>query len=421
MKTESMFTKILEIHTPIQKEEKEIKTKINLFLRNLENSVKLNNINAEVMLGGSAAKGTFLAEDFDVDVFVRFDYGCKDKDISGMLFKILKTIKLLKIIKVHGSRDYFQTRYDDIKYEIIPVLYVENPKDALNVTDMSPLHVKWIKNNITSTLRKEIILAKLFCKAQNLYGAESYINGFSGHVLDILIVNYGSFMNLLEASQKWKLYEVIDVEKYGTAGKLNRSKISPLIVIDPILSERNAAAALSREKFLLFKEKAKEFLAAPSENFFVKKEYSLGELKEITNEKKSKLLVLNVTAFTGKEDIIGSRLLKAYTHILKHLKINEFVVKNSGWKWDKAKKAMFWFVVDRKILSKEMTRIGPPLKAKKAADAFNAKHKKIFIKCGRLYAFVKRPFRKPEELVKHIINEEYVKEKVKTIKLKIVE
>ena len=33
---------------------------------------------------------------------------------------------------------------------------------------------------------------------------------------------------------------------------MDKSKLSPLVVIDPIQKERNAAAALSKEKFNLF-------------------------------------------------------------------------------------------------------------------------------------------------------------------------
>ncbi len=43
--------------------------------------------------------------------------------------------------------------------------------------------------------------------------------------------------------------------------ELNKSKIqSPLIVIDPVQAGRNAAAALSFEKYDLLRKKAKEFL-----------------------------------------------------------------------------------------------------------------------------------------------------------------
>ena len=51
-------------------EEKNIRTQIDKFLRELER--RLKNIDATPVLGGSAAKGTLIKDDFDCDIFVRF-------------------------------------------------------------------------------------------------------------------------------------------------------------------------------------------------------------------------------------------------------------------------------------------------------------------------------------------------------------
>src|SRR3989338_2903555 len=68
-------------------------------------SLKQNNIDAEVVLGGSVAKGTFL-KDYDLDVFVRF----RNKVDVDALQKSLKS--LFKVVsRIHGSRDYFHLIY----------------------------------------------------------------------------------------------------------------------------------------------------------------------------------------------------------------------------------------------------------------------------------------------------------------------
>jgi tRNA nucleotidyltransferase (CCA-adding enzyme) len=422
-----IFDKVISKHLPSKADQAKIMSKVNAFIEELEKSMKSNKIKGEVMLGGSAAKGTFLMKDFDVDVFVRFDYSYKDEDISVMLESLLEEIKGMKFVLVHGSRDYFQSKYKTINYEIIPVLWVEDPEKALNVTDMSPLHVKWLKKHFSEKLRREVILAKLFCKAQNVYGAESYIKGFSGHVLDILIVHYGSFSKLLKASQEWfniigekNNHLIIDVENYKTADKLNKSKLSPLIVIDPIQPNRNAAAALSKEKMNLFVKTAKAFLENPHEKYFVKKEYSIDELKAIKIKNcASWLLLLEVNALVGKQDIVGAKLLKSYKHILKHLNINDFTIKDSGWKWDKMKKAEFWYVIEEDKLSQTLERMGPPLSAKDAAESFKSKHKKAYDREDRLYAIVDRPYRTPDKLIKDLLKDDYVKDKIKSGKLKV--
>ena len=46
--------------------------------------------------------------------------------------------------------------------------------------------------------------------------------------------------------------------------ELNKSKQQgPLIVIDPVQKDRNAAAALNHEKFEIIKKTAKQFLKKP--------------------------------------------------------------------------------------------------------------------------------------------------------------
>ena len=62
-------------------------------------------------------------------------------------------------------------------------------------------------------------------------------------------------------------------------------------------------------------------------------------------------------------------------------------------------------------------REGPPVKAKKHADAFKKAHKNAYEKKSRLYADVKREYRKPEDLAKDLVKDEYMKDKIKKINL----
>ncbi len=236
---------------------KDVVNKCIIVLDSINSEIKKKKIKAMAVLGGSIAKGTFLKDDYDCDIFVKFNLSYKKKDISNLLEKILKTFP--RVNRIHGSRDYFNFKSNGINFEIVPVLNIKKAEQEINITDCSPLHVKWVKDNLDKNpkLSDEIRLTKAFCKACNVYGAESYLRGFSGHVLDILTIYYNGFIPLLENAVKWKEKEVIDFNNYhkGSAlERLNKSKLSSLIVIDPIQPERNAAAVLSKENFLLFKK-----------------------------------------------------------------------------------------------------------------------------------------------------------------------
>ncbi len=131
---------------------------------------------------------------------------------------------------------------------------------------------------------------------------------------------------------------------------------------------------------------------------------------------KDKLILLDVIALPGKEDVVGSKLLKSLEFIEKELIKKEFKIYEKGWKWDKAKKVLFWFIVDKKPLSEYVIKQGPPLNLKKHVYNFKKQYKgKTFTKKGKILAKVKRDYREVEKLVKDLIKNRYVKEKIKSI------
>src|SRR3989344_3469037 len=87
----------------------------------------------------------------------------KGKDISKLTEKLLKDLKNVHLI--HGSRDYFQIKDSkDFFIELIPVIKVNDPKKAENITDLSYSHVKYINRKIKSQkILNEIKIAKAFC------------------------------------------------------------------------------------------------------------------------------------------------------------------------------------------------------------------------------------------------------------------
>jgi len=401
---------------PSRSEDKQIKQskEIKQVVDRVNSLLKKAKLKAKAEIGGSYAKKTNLANDYDVDIFVRFNLTYQSEKISNLLAKVLKP---LKVKRVHGSRDYFQLKKAKLNLEFVPVLNIRQTNQAQNITDCSPLHTKWfIKKG--KGREDEVKLAKLFCKAQGVYGAESYIRGFSGHTLDILVVHYKGFERLLKASLKWKEKTVIDPEKIhkGRAlKKLNSSKTQgPLIVIDPIEPMRNAASGLHNEKFHRFIAAASQFLNNPSEESFTIKQLDLKELKK----KYPSLLQLDITALTGKEDVVGSKLLKIYKTLRQELQ--EFSIIDSGWDWDKNKKSILWYGVAKKLRDKEVLIQGPPLKAIDHAENFKKKHKNAFVKKSRLYAKKKRKIVNIKKLTEDLLKQPHLKNRMKKCSVKLL-
>src|SRR3989344_2645236 len=124
------------------KEEKEFVEKITKEV--FQKLKKIKSIN--FIVGGSISKDTWLKGTNEIDIFAKFNYNkFRDKNdkISGLLYKELK--KFFKVNIVHGSRDYFHVNYKEYIFEIVPILDIKDPRQALNVTDISPLHINFVK------------------------------------------------------------------------------------------------------------------------------------------------------------------------------------------------------------------------------------------------------------------------------------
>lgn len=404
MAIKDILSEVLLEVKPSKEEEKALMLKVNEFIKKLQS--KFGKEKVKVILGGSGAKGTWLKNTFDIDIFVQFPKSYQNRDISGILEKQLKNAE-----RFHGSRDYFQVKEENFVYEIVPVIEIKNAKDALNITDVSPLHSIWVKKNSNEKTKDEIRIAKKFFKANNLYGAESYVKGFSGYVLEILTIYYGGFAKLLKAAIKWKEKQVIQVKKVhkDVFFELNSSKlVSPVILIDPVQPGRNAAAALSLEKFWELKKIAKDFLEKPSKKFFEKKEADIEKMRK-------EGMVIEAVPFEGKKDIIGCKIEKAFEFISSQLSKHDFEIKKQGWEWDK--NAVFYYSLKEKQLDSTQIVEGPPERIKYHAEQFRKKYSDVFVKDGSIFARIKREIRTPEQLLSVIKDDAYLKDKIKSMRV----
>ncbi|MBR9702614.1 CCA tRNA nucleotidyltransferase, partial [Candidatus Woesearchaeota archaeon] len=391
---------------------------IDIFLEELSEALAYEKIKAELVLGGSTAKGTWLSGDHDIDLFVRFPSSYKDDAISDLLESALNRLPDSKnILRVHGSRDYFQLKRGSIMFELVPVKKITNPKNALNVTDMSSLHVAYVNEQIgdEKKLRDDIRLTKQFCKAQRVYGAESYMNGFSGHVVDLLVLTYGSFRRLLQEATEWPegMLVLDPAGKHADPLKhIDDSKLGPLVIVDPVQPGRNAAAALSTEQYMRFKIAAQKFLKKPSLASFSHTLLTAERAKKKIARHKGKSIVYLAEALDGSDDVAGTKLLKAHEYILKRVSDNGFTLANYDWEFDnKTRTAIAYIIVNEARLPTTFEREGPPLSAKKNATHFKEKHRKaknkVVARDDRLYATIKQKHRTLSSLAKEVLSEKY--------------
>lgn len=399
-------------------------------LLEIKHSASKLGFDVEVFIGGSYAKNTHIGNSFDCDVFVRFKDGNEfSENLNKILIPVAKKLNS-SINLVHGSRDYFQIPYKTICFEIIPVKYIENINLAENIMDYSPFHVDWIKKELSKYEKKginfsnDIRLMKKFLKSARVYGAESYIKGFSGHVNDILNLYYGGFEKTLFAISKWNLKDKILID-YNKSYKgldvkffMNDSKIQgPLIVVDPIDKNRNAAAALGIDCTKKLIKKAKEFLKNPSLEYFEEEKIDSNYFEQKFSKKH--IFSFDVKSKTGKLDVVGSKLLKGLEYIEKRLIQEGFTIITKDWTWDKKEFAKFYLVLENINIEEIYLKKGPFLNLATAIEKFKFANpnSELIEKDNRVYAKVKRNFIDAKKALKEIIKEEYLKEKIESIKI----
>ncbi|MFC1682349.1 nucleotidyltransferase domain-containing protein, partial [Nanoarchaeota archaeon] len=377
----------------------------------LERKLKKLKIDAEVFVGGSFAKRTAIKKDkYDVDIFVRFDKKYNNSELSWLLKKVLEGFN--NVVAVHGSRDYYRVLISrDFFFEIVPVRKIKKLEEAENVTDLSFSHVSYIRKKIKSKkILNDIKLAKAFCYANNCYGAESYIHGFSGYGLELLVYYYGGFVKFLKAMIKVKDKEVVDIEKHFKNKKevlmnLNAAKLSsPVVLVDGTFKQRNALAGLSHETFEKFRKVSSEFLKNPELSYFDLKKIDFKSLERNAIKNKLDFVLVKLETCRQEGDIAGSKLKKFFDHL--NFEIGGFFdVKEKGFEYGGAQSARGFFSVKSK---KEILVSGPFVEDKKNVSLFKKKHKKTFVKSGKVYSKEKAP-----ENLKDFLKEWKVKNKVK--------
>lgn len=368
---------------------------------------------ATVQLGGSVSKNTHVGDDYDIDIFIKFPLSANS--LSDRLETALNELSWT-YERVQASRDYFIVSDGKHDYELVPVLNIDQPSQAKSVIDVSPLHIDYFNNRAHDTTRDHVRLLKQFVKAHRIYGAESYINGFSGHVIDLLILAYGSFSDVLEAAQDWSPKTVIDIEEHHDTPMLtlNESKThGPLIVVDPIQSERNAAAAVNDAAYHEFIDAAKAFLNEPRGEAFTKPTLaerisSLGRAEGDQHE----IIQVTVSFDERRHDLAGARLRKIQEHIERRLDGENFHVAQTLLHHEETSAVLIATTptpkTDHRVIN------GPPVDMDEHVKRFTDQHDKTEERNERVLAHEPNTYATVEEALEAILGEDYVQSRCET-------
>ncbi len=365
----------------------------------------------DARLMGSLAKGTILADNKEVDIFVFFEESVNKEHFAEFSKKIGK--ELAK--KFEGSYElayaehpYVKVKIGEITFDIVPAYRVSSAEHIKSAVDRTPFHVNYVKRKLKNV--DDVLLLKKFLKSLGIYGAEAKIQGFSGYLCELLIICYGSFLNLIKHAANWKPGVFIDIENYyGNLTNDLRKKFenAPLIVIDPVDKNRNVAAAVSERSFNRFVKAAKLFLKKPSEKFFFPEaEVNLLDIEKLLKNRKYVFLIFRRPDVV--DDILWPQLRKSANAIAKLIQSIEKdfkIIKHDVWANNVC---IIFFELNTLKLPKERKHYGPPLTSSmQNRDRFIKKYEassiavlKPWVENNRWIVLVKRKYASIEDLLK---------------------
>lgn len=365
----TLISKVLPLCEPthiqerrIAKVAQEAKTHVDSYVAQLDDVV-------DVVFGGSFAKGTWLPDHADIDIFVKIKPSVGIEKFEEMGREIgSEALKSYGPKLRYSDHPYVEVFVKKVRVNVVPCYDVEQGKWQ-SAADRSPFHTRYISSNFDDEKRRQARLLKKFLKSVGIYGAEISTEGFSGYVSEVLVLKYSSFENLLRAAADWQERQIIAVSDYDS--DFVRVSNSPVIIIDPVDNRRNLGTAISPESVAKFMLAARKFLEKPSLDFFKEGKYRRGTIKLLPN-----VLVVEFSHEKKSPDIIWGQLKRSLSAIAKQLELAHFEVLRSSCVTDEKSSAALAFLLESITLPPYTKRKGPEVFRRKDTASFLSNRKK---------------------------------------------
>jgi tRNA nucleotidyltransferase (CCA-adding enzyme) len=217
---------------------------------------------ADVMQVGSTARGTWIAGDRDVDLFVRFPPDVDREDLEAWGLEVGHAV-LPDGREEFAEHPYVKGEYEGFDVDCVPCYRVESASDIRSAVDRTPFHNEYLERRLDDDLAADVRVTKQFLKGIGVYGSDLKTRGFSGYVTELLVLEYGGFREFVEAAASWQPPVELDPEGHAAA-----SFDDALVVVDPTDPERNVAAVCSTRNVARLQHHARALRDEPTVDRF---------------------------------------------------------------------------------------------------------------------------------------------------------
>ncbi|AHG02886.1 tRNA CCA-pyrophosphorylase [Halobacterium sp. DL1] len=219
-------------------------------------------VDADVLQVGSTARGTWVAGDRDIDLFVRFPPDISREDLEAYGLQVGNAV-LPEGREEYAEHPYVKGVFEGYDVDLVPCYRLDSATDIQSAVDRTPFHNAYLVERLDDNLAGDVRLFKQFLKGVGAYGSDLRTRGFSGYLTELLVVEYGEFRETLEAISEWEPQVRLDPEDHAAA-----TFDDALVVVDPTDPERNVAAVVSDTNVARVIHHARAFLADPDEAVF---------------------------------------------------------------------------------------------------------------------------------------------------------
>ncbi len=345
---------VLEVISPSPERRKAILRTVNALLARAKAEADKEDVGLEVVLVGSVAKDTFLREP-DIDIFFLFPEAVPREKLEAVGLAIGKRV-LGTSEERYAEHPYVHGEWEGLEVDLVPCYHISDTTRLRSAVDRTPFHTKYVQSHLEEGQRGEVRLLKQFAKGIGVYGAEAKVQGFSGYLLELMVMRYGPFREVLQASAAWKRGTALALEKRGS-----KRFDEPFIFYDPVDGNRNVASALSASCLALFIHAARTYLQAPSERFFfppARQPMELGAVRSLLSERGSGVLLVKMERPALIDDNLYPQVRRSLDGMCALLASHDFRVVDRAYHVDR--ELCFAVELEELVLSRGRRHPGPP-------------------------------------------------------------
>jgi len=395
---------ILSRIKPTDPEKKKLSALADSLISRINALGRAEGLDINTILVGSTARSTWLSGEHDLDIFIMFppDVSREYLEEKGLHIARKMAEQAESCEERYAEHPYINAVFDGYEVDLVPAFAVASAAEIISAVDRTPFHNNFVLSRING-LEDDVLLLKQFLKGCGVYGSELKTHGFSGYLVELLVIQYGSFAQALVAAREWKPGLKIDLEQHSSASVTHTD---PLIMIDPTDPARNVAAALSLDNMCIFIDRAREFLKKPDVSFFslhAVEPLEDIEFMNIMSARGTSLIAIEFTSPDEVEDVLFPQLHKMEDSVREMLERYDFHVYNSGVWADK--KAVLVYELESAGLPTLKKHAGPQVWMEEHAASFKSKYtgsnafSNVHISNGKYRVEIPRKFTQAKKLL----------------------